>query len=62
MKRPYLYMTPAANNPNYQHGNLVSILGALHALYVVSVDIKFFYVVWEMVPYSNSFLQNFRSL
>merc|ERR1712136_332963 len=34
MKRPYLYMTPAANNPNYQHGNLVSILGALHALYV----------------------------
>lgn len=42
MKRPYLYMTPAANNPNYQHGNLVSILGALHALYVVSVDIKFF--------------------
>jgi len=34
MKRPYLFMTPASNNPNYQHGNLVSVLGALHALYV----------------------------
>lgn len=34
MKRPYLSLTPAAGNPIYQHGNLVSILGALHALYV----------------------------
>jgi len=34
MKRPYLSLTPSVDNPIYQHGNLVSILGALHALYV----------------------------
>lgn len=37
MKRPYLSLTPSVDNPIYQHGNLVSILGALHALYVVSL-------------------------
>ena len=36
VKRPLLTLAPASNNPIYQHANLVSVLGAFHALYVVS--------------------------
>lgn len=36
IKRPLLSLLPVPNDPQYKHGNLVSILGALHALYVVS--------------------------
>jgi len=34
VKRPLLTLAPASNNPIYQHANLVSVLGAFHALYV----------------------------
>ena len=55
MKRPYLSLTPAAGNPIYQHGNLVSILGALHALYVVSVDLQFWIQLKnQLLRFNNS--------
>ncbi|KAI9556250.1 hypothetical protein GHT06_018824 [Daphnia sinensis] len=34
IKRPLLSLLPVAKNPMYKHGNLVSVLGALQALYV----------------------------
>lgn len=34
IKRPLLSLLPVSNQPQYKHGNLVSLLGALHALYV----------------------------
>jgi len=35
IKKPLLSLLPVSSkNPAYKHGNLVSILGALHALYV----------------------------
>lgn len=37
VKRPLLSLFPVPNNPVFRYGNLVSTLGALQALYVVSV-------------------------
>ncbi len=43
IKRPLLSLLPVSNNPLYKHGNLVSVLGALQALYVVSKHFFFIY-------------------